>query len=216
VLISNIIKSIGGKEFTSLLRETLIKALQNETNPKIQKEIIYSLALLADNQTTHYLKELYAGENDREIKKAIINSFGNSENGFYAFNAALKEEMADLDISRQQSRRVGFDALLEIVRTEKDSELRRLAFSGLQRFQTWLATEQTADTITRLYDAETDEEFKISIVRSLAESKQASATRKLLDIAKNDRSDKLRLEAIYSLRTTKDPKVLKFLEDLIK
>ena len=53
------------------------------------------------------------------------------------------------------------------------------------------------------------------MVRAFAESKQKAATAKLLDIAKNDRSDKLRIEAIYSLRTSKDPEVLKFLENLI-
>ncbi len=197
-----------GKEFVPLLRETLVKSFQNETNLKIRKEIIYALANLGD-QSTDYLKKLYAtAENDREIKKAIINSFNSfssSANSFYSFAANIA-----------QNRKIESGFLLEIVRTEKDIELRRLAFSNLQRFQNWSEGEQTIDMLARLYDSEPDEQFKISIVRALAVAKQNQATQKLMDIAKNDKSDKLRLEAIYSLRTSKNPEVLKFLENLIK
>jgi len=70
--------------------------------------------------------------------------------------------------------------------------------------------------MTSLYDTESDEEFKLSIIRALAESKQTSATGKLLAIAKNDKSDNMKLEAIYALRTSNDPEVIKFLEKLIK
>lgn len=194
-----------GKEFVPLLRETLVKSFQNETNPKIRKEIIYVLGNLGD-QSTDYLKKLYAtAENDREIKKAIINSFSNSANRFYGFATNVA-----------QRRKIESDILLEIVRTEKDLELRRLAFSNLQRFPGWAEGEQTINTLAGLYDSEPDEAFKVLVIRAFADTKQNQAIQKLMDIAKNDKSDKLRLEAIYSLRTSKNPEVLKFLEDLIK
>jgi HEAT repeat protein len=193
-----------GKEIMPLLRETLIKSFQNETNLKIRKEIIYTLANSGDQQVDH-LKKLYASANEPEIKKAIINSFSASANLFYSFNSNVVPK-----------RKIESDFLFEILQIEKDAELRRLAFSNLQRFPGWTASEQMIDTITRLYDSERDEEFKISIIRALSDAKQSRATGKLLDIAKNDKSDKLRLEAIYSLRTSKEPAVLKFLEELIK
>jgi HEAT repeat protein len=113
-------------------------------------------------------------------------------------------------------RKIESDFLFEIVQSEKDDDLRRLAFSNLQRFSGWAANEQTIDILARIYDAETDESFKISIIRAFSGLKQNRAAAKLLDIARNDKSDKLRLEAIYSLRMSKDPAVLKFLEELIK
>lgn len=193
-----------GKEFVPLLRETLVKSFQNETNVKIRKEIINALANTGD-QSTDYLKKLYAAENDREVKRAIINSFGGSANGFYAFNT-----------NAAPKRKIEYDILLEIVSTEKDVELRRLAFSNLRRFPGWTSSEQTIEMLERLYDSETDEAFKISIIGAFSDIKQNRATRKLMDIAKSDKSDKLKLEAIYALRNSKDPEVLKFLEDLIK
>jgi HEAT repeat protein len=194
-----------GKEFVPLLRETLVKSFQNEENLKIRKEIIYTLANLSDRQSADYLKKLYVSENDREIKKAIINSFGGTANFFYGFNSNVPP-----------IRKIESDFLFEIVQSEKDVELRRLAFSNVQRFPGWAVNEQTVETLARIYDAEADEAFKISIIRAFSGLKQNRATAKLLDIAKNDKSDKLRLEAIYSLRTSKDPAVLKFLEELIK
>jgi HEAT repeat protein len=216
-LVSNIDKNIGGKEFVSLLRETLAKSFQNEKNLKIRIEIIYTLASLDDGQSLAYLKQLYATENDRDIRKDIINSFAASAGESSKFNSdAFPGIVTGLNLSREQKRKIQIEFLLEIVRDEKDIELRRLAFANLRRFKGWTASEQAVDLMTRLYDSETDEEFKISIVRVLAEFKQNKATKKLVDIARKDKSDKLRLEVIYLLRDSKDPEAIKILEELIK
>jgi tetratricopeptide (TPR) repeat protein len=201
------------KEFAAMLREALFKSFQNDTNLKIRNEIIYTLADFDDEQSTDYLKKLYAAANESEIKKAIINSFGSSAKVFYPLKPGQNQSA---DLIRQQTSKIELDFLLEIVRNEKDTELRQLAFSILRRFPNWSESGQAAETMTNLYDEVTGEEFKILLIQALAESKQTPATRKLLDIAKNDTSDKLRLEAIYSLRNSKDPQIIKFLQDLIK
>lgn len=216
-IVSNIDKTVGGKEFVALLRETLAKSFRNEKNLKIRIEIIYTLASLADAQSLAYLKQLYATQSDRDIRRDIINSLSVSAGDSSKFNPdGAPGQEAGFDLSREQKRKTQIEILLEIVRDEKDFELRRLAFANLRRFQSWATSEQASATMTRIYDSETDEEFKVSIVRALAESKQAQATRKLIDIARNDKSDKLRLEAIYQLKDSKDPEVIRFLEELIK
>ncbi len=207
-------------QFTPLLRETLVRSYQNESNDKIRMEIIYALGSLNDEQSFEYIVQLYASENNKEIKKAIINSFGsnlyNSYSPFSFAGAARNIQTEKITSDANVTRQTHFDKLLEIVRTEKDSELKRLAFSNLQKFTEWSEKEKVIEIISRLYDDESDEQFKTSIIRSFAASKQNEATTKLLNIAKNDKSDKLRLEAIRSLGTSKKPEVIKFLEDLIK
>jgi HEAT repeat protein len=212
----SIIEKGTGKEFMPLIREALIKSFQNESSVKLRREIIYSLASLADDQSIDFLKKRFAEENDREIKKAIINALSSSSNMFYAFGSGNFSLAGSNNSSPAQTRKTEFNFLLEIVRAEKDTELRRLAFTNLQRFQNWAADVQMMETLSRLYDSETDEAFKISIIRSLTAAKQNLATRKLLDIARSEKSDKLKLEAIYALRNSKDPEVLRFLEELIK
>jgi tetratricopeptide (TPR) repeat protein len=210
-----------GKEFVPLLRETLVGNFQNETNPKIRKEIIYALANLADGGSIDYLKRLYADAgNDRETKKAIINSFVASNGYSYSYSvtgsSAANNNAYSYNSDNGQTRKTEREFLLEIVRAEKDAELRGLAFANLQRFPNWAADAGAIETMARLYEDEADETFKVSIIRAFSGVRQARAVQKLLDIARRDKSDKLRLEAIYALRNSKDPEVLKFLENLIK
>lgn len=219
-LFTSKINTPNSNQSTPLLRETLVKSFQNESNIKVRKEIIYTLASFRDDQSANYLAQLYASANDKEIKKAIINSFGTSQSGFYygiaSADAHLFSNASSNASNNASSRKLEFSKLLEIIRTEKDSELRNLSFSALKRFPNWSAREGVIDLLAELYDTAPDEPIKINIIRILADTKQAQASKKLLEIAKNDKSDKLKLEAIYSLRTSNNPEVLKFLEELIK
>ena len=150
-LTDNIAATIGGsKEFVSLLRETLVKSFQNEKNPKIRTEIIYTLASLADAQSLDYLRQLYATENDRDIRKDIINSFGSSSSVFYPFSPDIaRKPKTEPDITLEPTRKIRLDFLLEVVRAEKDAELRRLAFSNLRHFKNWSASAQAVEVMTR-------------------------------------------------------------------
>ena len=192
-------------QFMPLLRETLVKSFQNESNVKIRKEIVYAIASINDEQSANYLSQLYSSENDKEIKKAIINSF-----------SSPAQHLFDRNSSVSPTGKIAFDKLMDIVWKEKDAELRRTAFNNLQRFAGWSAGDQAVEMLSRMYDGETNEEFKISILQALSNLKQNQASKKLLEIAKNEKSDKLKLEAIHALRTSKDPEVLRFLEELIK
>lgn len=211
--------SVSG-EFAPLLREALVKSFQNEPNVKIRKAMIYTLANLKDEQSVNYLAQLYASENDREVKKAIINGFGSSW-GFSGFSViggsgnGLGQNSRTV-VSGRAEKGVEFNKLLEIVRTENDAELRSLALYNLQRFSDWDANGEMIETLSKIYDSETNEDFKKTIIQSLGKIKQKQASKKLLDIAKNDKSDNLRLEAIYALRNTNTPEALEFLEELTK
>lgn len=209
------------KEFAPLLRDTLAKSFQSEASVRVRREIIYTLANLKDEQSINYLAGLYASENDREVKKAIINGFGSSS-GSGGFSYARLAEMnpaQDLNTkvsggARTQS--AEFAKLSEIFRAEKDAELRSLALTNIRRFTGWEANGQIVETLIGSYDSEQSEDFKKTIVQTLGKVKQTPASKKLLDIARNDKSDKLRLEAIYALRNSNTPEALKFLEELIK
>ncbi len=192
-------------QYLPQIRETLLKGYQTESSIKVRSEIIYALSSLNDDESNSYITQLYSSEQNKELKKAIINSVGGSHYSGWA-TATRKT----------QSRKGNFDKLLEIIRTEKDSELRRLALSNLKSFSGWSTKDGVIETLIQMYDSENDEELKISIIRTLASAKENQAVMKLLSIAKSDKSDKMRLEAIRSLNNSDNPEVQKFLEDLIK
>jgi outer membrane protein assembly factor BamD (BamD/ComL family) len=198
-------KSKTNDQLLPQLRETLVKSYKNESNLNVKKEIIYALSNINDDQSVNFLVQIYASENNKELKKAIIYSFGGSKYLSLSYSSAFST-----------TKSTHFDKLIEIGRNENDLELRRLVFSNLRRFNGWTATEGMIDIVSKLYDSETDEESKVSLIQSFAEAKENKATAKLLEIARNDKSDKMRLAAIRSLKNNTDPEVQKFLEDLIK
>jgi hypothetical protein len=193
-------------QYLPQIRETLVKGYQTESSVKVRSEIIYALASLNDDESNTYIAQLYSSEQNKELKKAIINSVSGSH--YYSGWATAARQ--------PHSKKGNFEKLLEIIRTEKDSELRRLALSNLRQFTGWSAKDGVIETLSQMYDSENDEEFKISIIRTFAATKKNEAAMKLLSIAKTDKSDKMRLEAIRSLNNSDNPEILKFLEDLIK
>jgi len=59
-------------------------------------------------------------------------------------------------------------------------------------------------------------QIRTALMRAFGDSKQKSAVRKLMTIARNDPSVDLRKTAVRYLGESKDPEALKFLEDLLK
>lgn len=217
------------KSPTPLIKEALMKSLKNSQSAKIRTETIYTLASLKDEQTINYLSELYNSESNQEVKKAIINGLGSSWGfgGFYSFSSntvngtifSSTKSVSGQNITVEDTaadKKPEFVKLLEIVKTEKDPELRRLALTNVQRFAGWQKNAQMVDVLSTIYDSETDENFKKSLIQSLSRFDQPQAAKKLLDIAKTDKSDKLKLEAIYALGKSKDPAAVSYLQQVLQ
>lgn len=227
-------------EINPLLRDALMKAYQNESSVKVRTEILYSIANINDETSVNYLGQLYSSESNKDLKKSIINSFAvvpynTAFSGFTTLEAVGVAQAAGQNtvtpapraaqttnntLSKNTDtnpvRELRFSKLMDIFRSEKDVELKRLAFSTMQRFKGWSGKAGMVDMLSQLYDAETDDNFKMSIINSFSNlSGNSQATNKLLDIAKNDKSDKMRLEAVRALRNNNSPEVIKFLQSLI-
>ncbi len=73
--------------------------------------------------------------------------------------------------------------------------LREEGILALGRF----GDEQIIERIVQLYDAETREDVKMLILKSLSKSKQKNALKKLTDAAQNEKSSALRKKALQLL-----------------
>ena len=206
------------RQMIPALGDALVNSFQNETNVKVRKEVIYTLANLRDEQSVKFLAHLYTSETDREVKKAIINGLGPSlgVGGFY-YTGIIPAQSPSVNAAANTKKQTPeFAKLLEIVRTEKDGELQQLALSNLQRTAGWETNAQAVTVLSELYNSEASEGFKKTVIQNLGKIKLSQASRKLMDIARNDKSNKLKLEAIYALRNSNTPEALKYLEELIK
>src|SRR5712692_5951453 len=75
---------------------------------------------------------------------------------------------------------------------------------------------RVVESLVQMYDVENDEAIKAQILFMLSESTQKDALRKLMEVARNDPSLKLRQAAIHFLSQSTDPEAKKFVEGLIK
>ena len=74
----------------------------------------------------------------------------------------------------------------------------------------------TVTDIAALYDRVTDKEMKEQIIFVLSQnSRDTASIDKLMAIARSDTDREMRSKAIFWLGQSRDPRVLKFLEELI-
>lgn len=180
-----------------------------------RKMAIASIAGRPGEPAVDALFRIYDADQSVEIRKALISGFAN-----------------------RKSERVG-TRLFEIARSADPVELRKAAIGAISR----RGDDKAIDFLLSLYDAEKNEEVKDQIVNSLAsgsnffiEAPIAYAVgsgqqgfsrssrmndqrviRKLIEIARSPQAPmERRKRAIGWLSRSKDPEVLKFLEELLK
>jgi hypothetical protein len=155
----------------------------------LRRIAISSIATRPGEPAVDILLKIYDADQSLEIRKAVVGGF-----------------------AHRRSERAG-NKLLEIARGADNIELRKAAISSIAR----RSGDQAIDILLGLYDTEKSEELKDQIINSLGYSNDQRITRKMIEIAKNTQSPmERRKRAIGWLSRSKDPEVLKFLEDLLK
>ena len=180
-----------------------------------RKVAISSIATRAGEPAVDALFRIYDADQNIEIRKAVISGFAN-----------------------RKSERAG-NRLLEIARSSDNIDLRKAAISAISR----RGGDKAVEFLLGLYDTEKSEEVKDQIINSLGSGSSfyvgAAAPapraigqtsigsnnrmsdqrviRKMIEIARSPQAPmERRKRAIGWLSRSKDPEVLKFLEELLK
>jgi len=188
-------------------------ATNNSRTVAQRKVAIASIASRAGDPAVDALFRIYDGDQTVEIRKAVIFGFAN-----------------------RKSERAG-TKLFDIARSAENVELRKAAISAISR----RGGDKAIEFLLNLYDTEKNEELKDQIINSLGygsgmwapvvvDSGQTVYTtsarsrmedqrviRKMIEIARSPQAPmERRKRAIGWLSRSKDPEVLKFLEELLK
>lgn len=205
----------------------------NSQQSDISEAALYALSQHTGARAITVLGEIAMSNKSASLRRSAI-AFISNRPGEPALDALLKLYDADQNLeirkaviaglARRRSERAG-SKLLEIARGADNIELRKAAISAIAR----RGGDQAIDTLLNLYDTEKSEELKDQIINSLGYGALAfgangisypsdqRVTRKLIEIAKNPQTPiERRKRAIGMLSRSKDPEVLKFLEDLLK
>lgn len=206
--------------------DTVVDALRdfalNSPQTEITEAALYALSQHTSPRAANVLADIALSSKPVALRKTAIGSIAGRP-GEPAVDALLKiyDSTQDIEIrksvisglSRRKSDRAGA-RLLEIARSGDNLELRKAAMSGIGR----RGGDQAIDALVGLYDSEKNEELKDQLMNAMAYSNDQRVTRKLIEIAKNPQTpmDRRRRAIMILSNRSKDPEVLKFLEDLLK
>jgi hypothetical protein len=162
-------------------KDRLLAAIKGEKNQELRSIAINFLGSVQGNPE---LWQLYKDETTVEGKEQILRVMWNNGNA---------------------------DRLLEVIRTEKEPRLRRLAIQvyGSQK------TGAPADTLVQIYSAETDTQIKNQILDSLGGSQNATA---LIGMAKAEKDPKMKLRIVERISNMagRSKEAQQYLEELLK
>jgi hypothetical protein len=178
--------SLMGRSGGKSVAPLIIEAAKRETNLKILKAAINALVRINSEEGTEFLVQRYDSENNKEIKEKLLLSL-------YGHPRAVSK-------------------LTEVARGDVDIRFRRIAIFRLSR----VGGAQAVNTFLQLYDAESNPVIKIEILSALGFSRDKRAIRKLIDVARNDQSSQIKINAINALNGINDPEAIKFLQEVLK
>jgi HEAT repeat protein len=200
--------------------DLLAEMAMNNSDAAIQEKAIFSLSNSRSERATQILRDIAQRENaSKSAREKAIFWLGNRRDAQATeFLKSLYTRLTDKDlkdrvifsIANQRGPGSG-EWLINIAMNERESiEVRKQALF-------WAGNQRAASVpdIATLYDRIGDKEMKEQIIFVLSQNKAAPAVDKLMDIARRDTDRELRSKAIFWLGQSRDPRVLKFLEEVI-
>ena len=194
--------------------------LKNSTDKEIKDKALFALSQHRSARAGQILRDFAErSSEDSELREQAIFWLGqkrSEDNANYlkALYGRVRSDALKDKIIFSLSQMRGFgnaEWIMNIALDPKESiEMRKqgLFWAG----QTGASTESFA----AMYDKMTDSEIKEQLIFVLSQrGRDGTALEKLMEIAKNDRDKDLRGKAVFWLGQSRDPRAVKFLEELI-
>ena len=201
--------------------DLLAEMALNNNDPAIQEKAIFSLSNTRSERASQILRDIAQRESaSKGAREQAIFWLGNRrDTSSTAFLRGLYSRLTDRDLKEKvlfsvsNQRGAGSGPwLLAIATNEREPiELRKQALF-------WAGNNRAASIaeISTLYDRVTDREMKEQVIFVLSQqNRDTAAIDKLMAIARSDTDREMRSKAIFWLGQSRDPRVLKFLEELI-
>ena len=200
--------------------DLLAEMAANSNDPAIQEKAIFSLSNTRSERASQILRDIAQRDGGRKgAREQAIFWLGNRRDAASVeFLRGLYSRLTDKDLKERVlfsvANQRGTDSgtwLIGIATNESETmELRKQALfhAGNQR-------AAAVTDITALYDKVRDKEMKEQIIFVLAQNRAEASVDKLMDIARRDSDREMRSKAIFWLGQSRDPRVVKFLEELI-
>lgn len=200
--------------------DLLAEMAANSSDPAIQEKSIFSLSNTRNERASQILRDIAQSDGaSKNAREQAIFWLGNRRDAKASeFLKALYARLTDRDLKEKvlfsvaNQRSAGNGTwLVGIAMNERES-------MGLRKQALFWAGTQRAVSLTEvaaLYDRVSEKEMKEQIIFVLSQNKADAAVDKLMDIARRDTDRDMRSKAVFWLGQSRDPRVIKFLEELI-
>jgi HEAT repeat protein len=161
---------------------------RTDVSSDLRMDAIFWLGQRRSEENATFLKQLFARARNQEVQEKII--FSLSQQNTAGNNQFLLDQALNQSLSM---------------------ELRKSALF-------WAGQSGALDVarLSEVYDKSSEFEFKEQVIFVLQQKgRNTAAVDKLIDIAKNDKNRELRSKAIFWLGQSRDPRVIKMLQDII-
>jgi HEAT repeat protein len=163
-------------------REIIATTARNNANPELQVRAIRYIGMMRTGDSADLLGGIYRSSTDPSVKRAIIQSYFQNGNA---------------------------DRIGELAKTEKDSDLRRLAIRDLGMMN----RAGTNETLVAIYKSDSSTDVRREVVNALFIHREARA---LVDLARVEKDPSLKREIVSKLSVMKAPEATDYMLELLK
>ena len=166
-------------------REVMLNTARNNGNADLQRSAIRYLGMMGGADDREALNTIYRSATDMSVKRAILSSYFTSGN---------------------------VDRMIDIAKTEKDPELRRIAIRNLGTMSRSNGAN-TSDALVSIYKSDSSSDIRRQIINSLFIQRNAKA---LVELARSEKDPDLKRELVSKLSVMKTPEATDYMLELLK
>ncbi len=198
----------------------LLESLAAGADRKIANAAISAIGMHRDPAADAALDRFTAASQTEEVRREAVFWLGNARGrrGFETLERILKSDPSDRVRERAvfaltQSKETG--AVPEIVRVAREDSSTRVRGQALFYLAQTATRQISEDAIRQAIDSDPETEVKKKAVFALTQIKNGDGVPLLIEIARTNRNAVVKKEAMVRLGQSKDPRAVKFFEDLL-
>jgi hypothetical protein len=196
-----------------------IAALERHTDPRVMEGAVHAIAMHLGPEADRSLERFATPDRPEKVRRSAIFWLANTrgKRGFEVVNRVAREDASDkirehaifaLTLSREPE---AIPSIIRIAKEDKSTHVRGKALFWLAQ----KASRQAAATVTEAIDRDPDTEVKKKAVFALTQMPKDEGVPLLIGVARKNANPAVRKQAIFWLGQSKDPRALKYLEEVL-
>lgn len=221
-------------------RKALLDAARNSSNPDLQLKAIRYIGMMGNADARKELASIYSSSSDVRVKRAILQSFTNSNSRDFLLNVAKTEQNPELRpyVIRQLAITGGQDELWQLYQTDSSVEDKQLILQSMyiggnsSKLVDVARTEKDprlritaiksigmmrnggqSDVLVSIYQSDQNREVRDAVINALFIQHNGKA---LVDLARNEKDPQMKMDIVKKMSLIHSKEVTDYMVELLK